>query len=446
MRNIAGKHITILGAVRSGIAAAKLAKKLGAIPFVSDYSDKLKSVPQLDELGIVYELGSHSDKVFKCDFLITSPGVPSDALVIIKAQELGIIVVSEIEFASWFCKGNIIAITGSNGKTTTTTLCNHTLNYCGVKTYSAGNIGVAFSEVVLEIKEDEFVALEVSSFQLDFIESFKPKYAVLLNITPDHLDRYENNFDKYAEAKLKINSNQDNDDFIIYNSDDKYLSEFNFPNGKKIKISLNTLVEGLFVNDNKFLLRTSKGVEAICKTNIMQIKGEHNKYNAMAVIAIAKLIGINNKIISEALSSFVGVEHRLELVRILNGISFVNDSKATNVDSVWYALSSFNSPIRLILGGKDKGNDYSKIKELVSNNVRKIYAIGSSSDIVFNFFQGIVETEKMDSLESVVNAAIKDAEEGEVVLLSPACASFDMFENYEERGKIFKKLVMKLAL
>ncbi len=446
MRNIAGKHITILGAVRSGIAAAKLAKKLGAIPFVSDYSDKLKSVPQLDELGIVYELGSHSDKVFKCDFLITSPGVPSDALVIIKAQELGIIVVSEIEFASWFCKGNIIAITGSNGKTTTTTLCNHTLNYCGVKTYSAGNIGVAFSEVVLEIREDEFVALEVSSFQLDFIESFKPKYAVLLNITPDHLDRYENNFDKYAEAKLKINSNQDNDDFIIYNSDDKYLSEFNFPNGKKIKISLNTLVEGLFVNDNKFLLRTSKGVEAICKTNIMQIKGEHNKYNAMAVIAIAKLIGINNKIISEALSSFVGVEHRLELVRILNGISFVNDSKATNVDSVWYALSSFNSPIRLILGGKDKGNDYSKIKELVSNNVRKIYAIGSSSDIVFNFFQGIVETEKMDSLESVVNTAIKDAEEGEVVLLSPACASFDMFKNYEERGKIFKKLVMKLAL
>ncbi len=445
MRNITGKHITILGAVRSGIAAAKLAKEMGATPFVSDYSDKLTSVPELDKLGIAYELGGHSDGLFECDFIITSPGVPSNSSVILEAEKRGVEIFSEIEFASWFCKGNIIAITGSNGKTTTTTLCNHTLNYCGVKTYSAGNIGVAFSEVVLEVEEDEYVALEVSSFQLDYIESFKPKYAVLLNITPDHLDRYENNFNKYAESKLKINTNQDNDDFIIYNIDDNYLSKSKLNNGKGIKFSLKTLNDGVSIDNNNFIIKTKEKVETICNTSVLQIKGEHNQYNAMAVIAIAKLVGIGNKKITEALSTFAGVEHRLELVRTLNGISFINDSKATNVDSVWYALNSFKNPIRLILGGKDKGNDYNRIKELVSNNVKKIYAIGASSETILNFFEAIVETKRMDSFEEAVNTAFSDADDQEVILLSPACASFDMFQNYEERGKIFKQLVMKLS-
>ncbi len=445
MTNITGKHITILGAVRSGIAAAKLAKQMGAIPFVSDYSSVLSSVPELDELGIAYELGGHTEKVFNCNFIITSPGIPSDASVISKAKDSGLKIISEIEFASWFCKGSVIAITGSNGKTTTTTLCNHTLNYCDIKTYSAGNIGVAFSEIVLDVKEDEYVALEVSSFQLDFIDSFKPKYAVVLNITPDHLDRYDNNFDKYAESKLKINANQNSDDFIIYNIDDEYLSKSKLANGKQIKFSLKSLEEGVFVENNNFNFNTENKNEIICATKVLQIKGEHNQYNAMAVMAVAKLIGIENKKIAEAFSTFKGVEHRLELVRILNGVQFINDSKATNVNSVWYALRSFQNPIRLILGGKDKGNDYNSIKELVSDNVKKIYAIGSSSEIILRFFEGIVETKKMNSFEEAVNTAFEDAVDEEVVLLSPACASFDMFKNYEERGNEFKQLVMKLS-
>lgn len=445
MINIVNKHITILGAVRSGIAAAKLAIKMGAIPFVSDCSDKLKTIPELDELGIAYELAGHSSKAFDCDFLITSPGVPSDANVIIEAKNKGIKIISEIEFASWFCKGNIIAITGSNGKTTTTSLCTHALNYCGLKTYSAGNIGLAFSEIVLDVAENEFVALEVSSFQLDSVDSFKPKYALVLNITPDHLDRYENDFNKYANSKLKINKNQNDDDYIIYNADDEFLSKIEFKNGKQIKFSLNPLDEGTFILRNKFCFNISHEVDEICNTDVLRIKGEHNQYNVMSVITILKLIGIDNTKIEEAISSFDGVEHRLELVKVLNGISFINDSKATNVDSVWYALRSFKNPIRLILGGKDKGNDYSKIKDLVFQNVKKIYSIGSSSDKIFNYFQSVVDVQKMDTFKDAVNTAFSESLEGEIVLLSPACASFDMFENYEQRGKEFKQLVMQLV-
>ncbi|MDA3862071.1 MAG: UDP-N-acetylmuramoyl-L-alanine--D-glutamate ligase [Melioribacteraceae bacterium] len=444
MRNIKDKHITILGAVRSGIAAAKLAKKLDAIPFVSDYSAKLNSISELDELGIEYEVGVHSEKIFNSDFIITSPGVPSNASVILEAQSKGIKIISEIEFASWFCKGNIIAITGSNGKTTTTTLCTHTLNYCGVKTYAAGNIGVAFSEVVLDVKENEYVALEVSSFQLDFIDSFKPKYSVVLNITPDHLDRYDNDFSKYANSKIKINKNQNNGDYFIYNIDDSYLSKLDITNGEKIELSLNPLLNGTFVSYGIFYFKRSEKVESVCNISELKIKGEHNQYNAMSVIAVAKLIGVENWKIAEALSSFTGVEHRLELVRTLNGIDFINDSKATNVDSVWYALRSFQNPIRLILGGKDKGNDYSRIKELVSQNVKKIYAIGSSADTISKYFKSVVEVEKIDSFEEVIKKAYREAVDGELVLLSPACASFDMFESYEERGKEFKQIVMQL--
>lgn len=444
MINITNKNITILGAVRSGIAAAKLAQKMGGIPFVSDYSGTLNNVPELDALNITYELGGHSGKVYDCDFLITSPGVPSDTPVLVEAVARKIKIVSEIEFASWFCKGNIIAITGSNGKTTTTTLCNHLLNNCGVKTYSAGNIGVAFSEIALDVKDNEYVALEVSSFQLDFIDTFKPKYAILLNITPDHLDRYENDFNKYATSKLSINKNQTEDDYVIYNADDKNLTQNKF-NGKVIPFSLAPMNSGVFIRDNNFCVKTDDVIDRICSVNKLQIKGEHNQYNTMAVIAIAKLLEINNEKIADALTSFAGVEHRLELVRTLNGISFINDSKATNVDSVWYALRSFETPIRLILGGKDKGNDYAQIKNLVIKNVKKIYAIGSSAEIIWTYFHQVVETEKQKSFKNAIVNAYTDAEKGEVVLLSPACASFDMFKNYEERGKNFKSIVMQLS-
>ncbi len=445
MRNITDKHITILGAIRSGIAAAKLAKTLGAIPFVSDYSKNLSSIPDLDELGIKYELGGHTDIVFNCDFIITSPGVPSEASVIIEAEKRNIKIISELEFASWFCKGSIIAITGSNGKTTTTSLCTHLLNNSGVKTYSAGNIGNAFSEIVLDVKDNEFVALEVSSFQLDFIESFKPKYAVILNVTPDHLDRYENNFQKYSASKMRIYENQSSDDYLIISKDDEYLSIINYDNVVEYGFSLTQIASnGCYIKNHNFIYRIDEREEIICPTNSMKIRGEHNKYNAMATINIAKIIGVENQKIEESLKSFSGVEHRLESVREINGIEFVNDSKATNVDSVWYALRSFNNPLRLILGGKDKGNDYSSIVEQVKNNVKKIYAIGSSAEKVISYFSSIVEVEKIDTLEETVEKAFHDASAGDVVILSPACASFDMFDSYEHRGKIFKQSVMQL--
>jgi len=444
MTEIKDKHITILGAVRSGIAAAILAKKMGAIPFVSDYSSELSAVPESDENSISYELGGHSDKVYNCDFIITSPGVPTNSVVIVNAIAKGIKIFSEIEFASWFCKGNIIAITGSNGKTTTASLCAHTLNKCGINTYLAGNIGLAFSEIVLDVKEDDFVTLEVSSFQLDFIDSFKPKYAVILNITPDHLDRYDNNFEQYASSKLGINRNQDDEDFIIVNSDDSVLSKSKFENGIRIEFGFNKVEKGVHKVDDQFVYNKLDTTENICSTDILKIRGEHNQYNAMAVICISKMLGLENDLVAEALSSFDGVEHRLEFVRNINGIDFINDSKATNVDSVRFALNSFSNPIRLILGGKDKGNDYNQIEDLVIKNVVKIYAIGSSAEKIVNYFNSKVDVEKVDSFENAITNAYNESKNGDIVLLSPACASFDMFKNYEERGKNFKNMVMNL--
>ena len=444
MKNIKNKNITILGAVRSGIAAAKLAKQMGAIPFLSDNAHVTDGINKLDDEGILYEIGGHSDKVFDCDFIVTSPGVPSNSNVLVEAKSLGIKIYSEIEFASWFCKGKIIAITGSNGKTTTTTLCAHVLNNCGIKTYLAGNIGVAFSESVLDVKEEEYVALEVSSFQLDFIDSFKPNYAVIINITPDHLDRYEYDFTKYSSAKLGINKNQHDDDYLILNYDDKLLASSDFKNGEKITFSLNNNMASIHISNNEFVSNIRNGKEIICNTSDLQIKGSHNQYNAMAVIAIANLLGVENKSLAKALSSFKGVEHRLEFVRNVNGVEFVNDSKATNVDSVWYALQSFNSPIRLILGGKDKGNDYKIIEELVIQHVAKIYAIGSSADKIVEHFDNIVEVQKLANFDDTIQTAFNESNKGEVVLLSPACASFDMFENYEDRGDKFKNIVANL--
>ena len=445
MKNIKGLNITILGAVRSGIAAAKLALHHGAVPFVSDFSDKLKTISVLDELNIAYETGGHSDKVYVCDLIVTSPGVPSDSEVIRGAKERGIKVISEIEFASWFCEATIVAITGSNGKTTTTELCTTVINASGKKTYSAGNIGKPFSEIVLEAKEDEFIALELSSFQLDYIETFKPKFAIILNITPDHLDRYENDLKKYAASKLRISENQDTNDYLIFNADDNFLKNKIAKANNHFSFSLNKGNENCaFIENKNFVFRKNNETNIVAPTKALKIKGEHNQYNALAVIAVAKLIGISNNDIQTALSEFPGVEHRLEFVRKINGIDFINDSKATNVDSVWYALRSFENPIRLILGGKDKGNDYEQIKELVKKNVKKIYAIGSSAEKIFNYFNGIVEVEIIDTLENCVTTAFEESKGNEVVLLSPACSSFDMFDNYEHRGKVFKNKVYEL--
>jgi UDP-N-acetylmuramoylalanine--D-glutamate ligase len=446
---VKGKKISVIGAARSGVGAAKLVKKLGGIPFVSDFGSKEKiidAVNQLKNENIDFEFGGHSDRVYESALMIVSPGVPNDSQVLKNARAKGIKLVSEIEFAYHYCKGKIIAITGTNGKTTTTSLCGHVFNTCGYKTHIAGNIGIAFSEIVLDVKEGEFVSLEVSSFQLDLIEKFKPAAAMILNITPDHLNRYENSLDRYAESKQKIYKNQNQSDFLILNKDSqvvmKYLSDYK---SKSLYFSISDEQNnGCFYFGGEVIFKLNGKENFRCSRNDIKIRGEHNLANAMSVICAAKVFNLDNAGIVKGLQTFESVEHRLELVREINGVKFINDSKATNVDSVWYALKSFDEPILLILGGQDKGNDYEPIKELVIQKVKKIYAIGTSAEKVFNFFHSDVKVEIEKSLEDAVNKASMETQKGDVVLLSPACASFDMFNNYEHRGKVFKEAVNKL--
>lgn len=448
MKNIEGQRITVLGAVRSGLGAAKLIKRMGGIPFVSDMAPKEKLQKQIEELeaaGVDFEYGGHSERVFDTNLIITSPGIPLDSAVLIKARNKNLKVISEVEFASWFCKGKIVSITGTNGKTTTTSLVAHMLNHCGLKTYSAGNIGLAFSEIAADVKENEIVALETSSFQLDHLATFKPNIAVILNITPDHLDRYEHKYENYIQSKYKIFQYQAEDNYLILNADDEHLKVVDKSGPRKLFFSLKEeQFDGAYYHDGTIYYKNVGIVEFEIPIKNLSLKGEHNYANSMAAIIIAKVLECDNVKISESLASFPGVEHRLEFVRELDGVTFINDSKATNVDSVWYALRSFDQPIFLILGGKDKGNDYNQIKELVIDKVKKIYAIGSSADKVFNFFHHHVKVEIKATLEECVYTANSEARENEVVLLSPACASFDMFDSYEHRGRVFKEAVNRL--
>jgi UDP-N-acetylmuramoylalanine--D-glutamate ligase len=449
MIEVKEKKISVIGAARSGLGAAKLIKKLGGIPFVSDSGTEeklLDSKSILENEDIHFEMNGHTEKVYDCSILVVSPGVPSDAEVLINARNQNIKIISEVELAYYYCSGKIIAITGTNGKTTTTSLCGHVFNTCDIKTHVAGNIGLAFSEVVLDIKEDEFVALEVSSFQLDFIDQFKPSAAVILNITPDHLNRYGNSFEKYAESKHRIYNNQNENDFLILNYDNETkIKSLKSYKSKSFYFSLiNEQENGCFLSGDDVIFKNNGKESYRCKRSDINIRGEHNLANAMAVITAAKAFNLNNSGIIKALQTFESVEHRLELVREIDGIKFINDSKATNVDSVWYALKSFDEPLFLILGGQDKGNDYEQIKQLVIDKVKKVYAIGSSAEKISNFFRPKVKVEIKETIEDVVKSAIQEARSGEVVLLSPACASFDMYENYEHRGRIFKEAVKEL--
>lgn len=444
-----GKKISILGAVRSGIGAAKLIKKLGGIPFVSDATDSekvKKSIEVLQDLGIGNEIGGHTSQVYDCDVMVVSPGVPLDSEIVKSAKEKKIKMISELELAASVCKGKIIAITGTNGKTTTTSLCGHVFNVCGAKTYTAGNIGLAFSEIAFDVKVNEYAAIEVSSFQLDLVDQFKPNIAAILNITPDHLNRYENNYQNYINSKLQIYKNQDNEDFLIINRDNDVLVNSLTKHASSDYYFSLCQVEnyGSYIAGEEVIFNKNEKEEFRCALSDINLRGEHNYANAMAVINAAKIYNFENEKIIEGLKTFKGVEHRLEFVREIAGVKYINDSKATNVDSVWYALRSFDQPIYLILGGQDKGNDYNQIKDLVLSKVKKIYAIGSSADKVFNFFHHDVKVEIKQTLENVILAVNSEARENDIVLLSPACASFDMFNDYEHRGRVFKDVVNEL--
>lgn len=458
MTELRNKKITVIGAERSGISSAILAAKKGGKVFLSDKGKKEIEKSKFDELinlGIEIELGAHSSKVYDCDFIVTSPGVPIKSEVLQNAFSKGIPVYSEIEFASWFNKGKIIAITGTNGKTTTTALTHYILKNAGFKTLIGGNIGDAFSGFVDKTSEDSISVLEISSYQLDLIDSFHPDAAIILNITPDHLYRYENSFQKYIESKFRIIKNLQEEDLFIYNLDDSSIAN-NIPDlkSKRETFSITDFdnADAFYKADIIYLRNNIKNginqseVFPFINTKQMILKGVHNYYNSMAAALAARFVGCSLDKIREGVETFKGVEHRLEVVRELNGVLFINDSKATNVRSTYYALKSYDSPLILILGGREEGegNDYSEILELVKEKVKVILAFGETKEKIKNFFDKVVEVIVCESLEEIVKKSYDIASKGDVVMFSPACKSFDMFKDYEDRGRSFKELVNSL--
>jgi len=456
MIDIKNSSFTILGAGRSGIAIAKLLKKNGAKTFLSDGGDKSKLKYLDEELlkkeGIDYELGRHSEKVFESDIIIKSPGISPDNEIIIKAKQLNKKIYSEIEAAYWFCKSPVIAITGTNGKTTTTVLTGDIFKNAGFDAKVCGNVGLAFSEIVNDLKEDSLVVLEVSSYQLNDIEEFRPAVSVLMNITPDHID-WHGNFESYLNAKLNIVKNQTEDELTIINYDDNTLREaVKNANSKKAYFSIHEkltdkgLEAGSFVEEGKIIYfnRLKNIEEEIMRTKEINIRGNHNLYNSLASIISARAFDIKKELIRETLMSFPGVEHRIEFVRELNGVGFYNDSKATNIESLIVALESFEGNLILILGGRETGNDYSIIDKLVYERVKQIIAIGETKGKILKHFEKIKKVTAANSLKEAVNKAMESGKTGDIVLLSPACKSFDMFDSFEHRGEEFKKAVNKL--
>ncbi len=456
---LSGKKISVIGAERSGVSAAMLLHSAKAQVFVSDFGNSESTQQHIAELqkeNVECECGGHSEKVYDCSLMVVSPGVPTNAPVVLEAQKRGIQVVAEIEVASWFCKGPIIAITGSNGKTTTTTLLGRIFSDAKKKHVVAGNIGTAFSSVVLDVDEETVVVLEVSSFQLDGIDTFRPKVAVILNITQNHLDRYDNSMEKYAASKSRIVMNQMPDDMVICNADDEWTHKkvknekskvFQFSSKRKLE-------QGAFAENGIMKTVIAHTEYSIIAVDDISIKGEHNLQNAMAAAMAAQLMGVKPATIKSTLRNFKGVEHRQEFVREVNGIKYINNSKATTVEAVEMALKSYDEPIVLIMGGKDKGNDYSTIYDLVKRKVKGIVATGYSADTIVKNFSDKVSVIKVatigdakpniESMKKTIETAASLAHKGDVVLLSPACTSFDWFRDYEERGRIFKQLVHQL--
>lgn len=455
MREIKNKHIVVVGAARSGLAVASLLKRKGAKVFVTDHgtvSDTIKE--KLQMLDIPFEENGHTQKAKSADFIVLSPGVPTTAPLVQEYLNAGKDVFSEIEIASWFNRSPIVAVTGSNGKTTVTNWLDHTWKKADRKHITAGNIGYAFSDKVDQTTEDREALLEVSSFQLDHIDTFKPHVSILLNITPDHLDRYENNFLKYAASKFRITENQSGDDWFIYNYDDPTIAGhvkalkkkeggprlLAFSNSQELE---NT--NGAFIRNQNIILKFNKHEEVLMPAHDVQLSGKHNLSNGLATALAARASEIKNDVIRESLRTFEGIEHRLEMVRSVNGVKYINDSKATNINAVWYALDSFNVPLTLILGGRDKGNDYSELNNQIREKVHTIIAIGEARPMIEEQLKSVVPHLKTaKDMNEAVRSAKEVAKRGEVVLLSPACSSFDMYENYEHRGNEFKKAVNKL--
>ncbi len=441
--------IVILGGGESGVGTAILAKKQGFEVFVSDFGkikDKYKQVLINNE--IEWEEQGHSEaKILAADLVMKSPGIPEKAPMVQKLREKGVKVISEIEFAAKFTKATIVGITGSNGKTTTASLTYEVLKNGGLNVALGGNIGKSFAEQVAEEKYQNFV-LEISSFQLDDIETFAPHIAVLTNLSPDHLDRYEYKYENYIASKFRITMNQSAQDYFIYDADDaeilKWLSQHPIKSQPLPFSTKNGLNQGAFKKNNEIVIKINN-TEFNMPIATLGIQGEHNVKNAMAASTVATLLKIRKQTIRESLEGFQGVEHRLERVLKINNVMYINDSKATNVNATFFALDSMENPTVWIVGGVDKGNDYSELLPLVNEKVKAIICLGVDNQKIINAFGNVVDTiVETDAMATAVQIAYKLAERNNTVLLSPACASFDLFENYEDRGRQFKEAVRNL--
>lgn len=443
------KRLVILGGGESGVGTAILGKKEGFDVFVSDMG-KIKTVYQevLNQYGIAWEDQQHTEeKILNATLVMKSPGIPDKVEIVKKLRGLGIPVISEIEFAAPYTQAVTIGITGSNGKTTTTMLTYHLLKSAGLQVGLAGNIGKSFAWQVAETEQD-FYVLELSSFQLDGIVNYTPHIAVLTNISPDHLDRYEYKYENYINSKFRITMNQTEQDYLIYDADDEASIEWlqhNKTNAQLIPFSISkTLEKGAYLNQNTMEVNINEE-EFIMETEYIALEGKHNMKNAMAATSVAKLMQIRNATIRESLSNFQGVEHRLEKVLKIQNVQYINDSKATNVNATFFALDSMNAPTVWIVGGVDKGNDYSELMPLVREKVKAIVCLGVDNTKIIEAFGNVVDMVlEVDNMFDAVNMSAHLAEKGDMVLLSPACASFDLFENYEDRGNQFKRAVKGL--
>lgn len=442
-------RLVVLGGGESGVGTAILGKKKGYDVFVSDFGkikDNYKEVLIINE--IAWEEEKHTEElILNADVVMKSPGIPDKSPIVKKLVEKEIAVISEIEFAAPFTDAITIGITGSNGKTTTTMLAYHLLKAAGLNVGFGGNIGKSFAWQLVENAFDVYV-LELSSFQLDGIKDYKPHIAIITNISPDHLDRYEYKYQNYIDSKFRITMNQTEEDYLIYDADDETISEW-FKNNKTkaqlIPFSLTkTFEKGAFIKDKKMEVNINQE-EFIMETEYIALEGKHNLKNAMAATSVAKLMQIRNATIRESLSNFQGVEHRLEKVLKIQNVQYINDSKATNVNATFFALDSMNTLTVWIVGGVDKGNDYHELMSLVREKVKAIICLGVDNKKIIDAFGNVVDIMvEVTNMNDAVTMAQRLTEKGDTVLLSPACASFDLFENYEDRGRQFKQAVYNL--
>ena len=449
--DLKNKRVLVVGAGKSGISAAHFLLRKGAKVTVSDSRSAAAlagEIPVLMEAGIMVETGGHGLLTFRRqDFIVISPGVPTLTPEVVRVRALGMPVVGELELASRFLQGQVIAITGSNGKTTTTTLVGEILKAAGMATLVGGNIGTPVIELVAESTPETWNVLEVSSFQLETIETFRPRIAVVLNITPDHLDRHKT-FENYAAAKTRITERQDLEDFLVLNAEDKAAQMV----AAKTKAQIfwfsprRPIKQGAFVHGKNVVFLPKEGAKAtpVMPVSEITLKGSHNVENVLAAVTVARLAGVPAEMIREVVKSFKAVEHRLELVRERHGVVYYNDSKATNVDAAMKAVASFPKGVHLILGGKDKDSDYSVMTPLLKERVKVVYTIGSAAEKIGGVLAGVVKMVEAETLERAVAVAAAAAVKGDVVLLAPACASFDQFESYEHRGRVFRELVLGL--